>query len=194
MSAIGPRYAKPTEGPKFEPVPRARAPRSNAPGVPALISSRTTMTILELTQLLSGQDDRWAAILTRAQGTKNPATKAGIDFFRKTWRLFMGSYYENVAARYDSAAEAPPRIVRWVLDTMADVIFPAARRAGFSEQSFVIPDITIEPPGDPMIAGSVASRGDEVGVGTKIAFAALAFAGVGLAVYIRDLNRIACTA
>lgn len=147
------------------------------------------MTILELTQLLSKQDDRWGDILTRAQSTKNPAAKAGIDFFQKTWRPFMGSYYESVVPRYDGAAEAPAGVVRWVLDTMADVVYPAARRVGFSERSFVVPDITIEQPSAPAVAGAEAPR--DVGVGTKIAFAALALAGVGAAIYVRDLRRIA---
>jgi hypothetical protein len=149
------------------------------------------MTILELTRLLSKQDDRWGAILTRAQSTKNPAASAGIAFFQKTWRPFLGTYYENVVARYDAAAEAPASVVRWVLDTMADVVFPAAREVGFSARSFVVPDITIESTRVPAVAGAEAPRGDEVGVGTKIAFAALALAGVGAAIYVRDLRRIA---
>lgn len=180
----------------------ARAPRTQegsphrnlAPSATALVSS-TDMTILELTRLMSAQDDRWGRILTRAQSAKNPAARPGVDFFQKTWRPFMGSYFESVAARYDSAAEAPARVVRWVLDTMAGVIFPAARAVGFSERSFVIPDITIESTEAqrPTIAtsGAEAPRDAEVGVGTKIAFAALALAGVGAAVYVRDLRRIA---
>jgi hypothetical protein len=148
------------------------------------------MTILELTRLLSKQDDRWGDILTRAQSTKNPAAKAGVAFFQQTWRPFMGSYYESVVPRYDGAAEAPAGVVRWVLDTMADVVYPAARKVGFSDRSFVIPDIAIETPSPPAVAGAEPPR-DEVGVGTKIAFAALALAGVGAAIYVRDLRRIA---
>lgn len=149
------------------------------------------MTTLELTRLLSAQDDRWAAILTRARDAKNPTAAAGITFFQKTWRPFMGSYFEHVAARYDAAADVPQRLVRWVLDTMANVIFPAARAVGFSERSFVIPDITIESPSAPTVAGAEAPRRDDVGIGTRIAFAALAFAGVASAIYVRDLRRIA---
>lgn len=148
------------------------------------------MTILELTQLLSKQDDRWAAILTRAQSTRNPAAKPGLAFFQNTWRPFMGTYYQDVVPRHAADAETPAGVVRWVLDTMADVVYPAARKVGFSERSFVIPDIAIETPSPPAVAGAEAPR-DEVGVGTKIAFAALALAGVGAAIYVRDLRRIA---
>ena len=102
------------------------------------------MTILELTQLVGKQDDRWGNILTYAQSTHNPAAPAGIAFFKKTWRPAMTSYYENVAGRYASDAKAPVRIVRWWLDAMSDVIYPAARKVGLSDQSFLFPDITIE--------------------------------------------------
>lgn len=148
------------------------------------------MTILELTRLLSRQDDRWGAILTRAQSTKNPAATAGISFFQETWRPFLGRYYEGVVARSDAAAEAPASVVRWVLDSMADVVYPAARKVGFSERSFVVPDIAIENPSAPAVSGGPPPR-DEVGVGTKIAYAALAIAGVGAVAYVSDLRRIA---
>jgi hypothetical protein len=102
------------------------------------------MTILELTRLITAQDSRWADILTYAQSTKHPLAQQGIAFFKRTWRPVMTEYFENVAARYDSAAKAPMRIVRAVLDKMSDVIYPAARKIGFSDHSFLFPDITIE--------------------------------------------------
>src|SRR5262249_10890077 len=121
---------------------------------------------------------------------KNPAAAPGLSFFQTTWRPFLARYYEGVVTRRDAAAEAPASVVRWVLDAMADVVYPAARRVGFSDRSFVIPDITIE--AAPVLTTSGANApGDEVGVGTKIAFGALVLAGVGAAVYVRDLRRIA---
>lgn len=104
----------------------------------------SAMTILELTRLWSAQDDRWADILTYAQNTRHPLAQRGSAFFKQTWRPAMGDYYQDVAARYDSAAKAPLRVVREVLDKMADVIYPTARAVGFSDRSFVFPDITIE--------------------------------------------------
>jgi len=101
------------------------------------------MTVLELTRLISAQDSRWGDILTYAQSTKNPAAPAGIAFFKKTWRPVLTIYFESVVARYDSAAKAPAGVVRWVLNTMSEHVFPAARRAGLFEWSFMIPDITI---------------------------------------------------
>jgi hypothetical protein len=112
------------------------------------------MTILELTRLMSAQDDRWAKILTYAQSTRHPLAQQGLAFFKRTWRPMMGDYFERVAARYDSAAKAPFSVVRAVLDKMSDVVYPAARQAGFSDPSFLIPDITIEKRGgDAVVAG-----------------------------------------
>jgi hypothetical protein len=114
----------------------------------------TKMTVLELTRLISAQDDRWARILTYAQSTKHPLAPQGIAFFKRTWRPAMGEYYETVAARYDAAAKAPAIVVKYVLDKMADVVYPAARRVGLSDASFLIPDITIEKGGgSPIVAG-----------------------------------------
>lgn len=107
------------------------------------------MKVIELTRLVNDQDDRWGRILTIAQSTKNPAAPAGVAFFKRTWRPAMTSYYENVAGRYDSAARAPERIVRWWLDAMSEVLYPAARRIGLPDSSFVFPDIQIDPPGRP---------------------------------------------
>lgn len=125
------------------------------------------MKVIELTRLVSDQDDRWGRILTYAQSTKNPAAPAGIAFFKRTWRPAMSSYYENVAARYDSAAKAPERLVRWWLDALSEVVYPAARRVGLTDSSFVLPDIQIEqqqpaPPTHPVRPASppmVATRG-----------------------------------
>ena len=109
------------------------------------------MTVLELTRLMSAQDDRWAAILRYAQST--PLAQQGIAFFKRTWRPVL-DYFENVVGRYDSEAKAPQRVVRVVLDKMSDVVYPAARQAGFLDQSFLIPDITIEKRGgSPVVAG-----------------------------------------
>ncbi len=102
------------------------------------------MTVLELTRLISAQDSRWGDILTYAQSTHHPRAQQGITFFKRTWRPVMGDYFENVVNRYDSTAKAPNSVVRTVLDKMANVVYPAARSAGFSEQSFLIPDITID--------------------------------------------------
>ena len=116
-----------------------------------MAESLTKMTILELTRLISAQDDRWAAILTYARSTKHPLAQQGIAFFKHTWRRFMSEYYENVAGRYDSAAKAPVTVVKYVLDKMADVVYPAARAVGLGDTSFLIPDITIEKGGGPAI-------------------------------------------
>ncbi len=102
------------------------------------------MTVLELTRLWIAQDDRWSEILTHAQNTRHPLAQQGVAFFMETWRPMYGNYFETVVARYDSAAKAPMRVVRGVLDKMSDVIYPAARRAGFSDRSFVFPDIAVE--------------------------------------------------
>jgi len=111
------------------------------------------MTILELTQLMSEQDDRWLRILTYAQSTRHPRAQQGIAFFKDTWRRAFGDYYQNVVPRYDAKALAPQAVVNYVLDSMADVIYPAARAAGLPDESFVFPDITIERQQPPRIAG-----------------------------------------
>ena len=113
--------------------------------------SLSKMTILELTQLWSKQDDRWARILTYAQSTRHPGAAAGIAFFKNTWRRAMGDYYERVAARYAAAAKVPMSVIRDVLDQVAEVIYPAARAVGLSDSSFVFPDITIEKSGSPAV-------------------------------------------
>jgi hypothetical protein len=114
----------------------------------------SAMTVIELTRLFSAQDDRWASILTYAQSTKHPLAQQGLAFFKRTWRPVLGDYFENVVSRYDSAAKAPQRVVRAVLDKMSDVVYPAARQAGFLDRSFLVPDITIEKQGGaPIVAG-----------------------------------------
>jgi len=156
----------------------------------------TAMTVLELTRLVGAQDDRWANLLTYAQSTHNPAAPGGIAFFKKTWRPAFGSYYENVVARYDPAAKAPRHIINWLLDLMTSKIYPAARQVGFTERSFLFPDIVLETeqPTNSAVAtlGAEASARDgKVNVGTTIAFAALALGAVGLAVYARDVRKLA---
>ena len=102
------------------------------------------MTVLELTRLVSRQDDRWASILTHAQGTRHPGAKAGIAFFHRTWRPVMNDYFQTVAGRYGAQAKVPMQEIRGLLDKMADVVYPAARAIGLPDNSFVLPDITIE--------------------------------------------------
>lgn len=104
----------------------------------------STMTILDLTQLWNKQDDRWSRILTYAQSIHNPAAPAGMAFFKNTWRRALSDYYENVATRYDASAKAPVSVIKRVLDQLADVIYPAARRVGLPDESFLFPDITTE--------------------------------------------------
>jgi hypothetical protein len=111
------------------------------------------MTILELTQLVSAQDDRWLQILTHAQSTHHPLAQQGIAFFKNTWRRAMGDYYQNIVNRFDAAAKAPMHVLKDVLDKMADVIYPAARAAGLSDDSFVFPDIMIERRQMPSVSG-----------------------------------------
>jgi len=119
------------------------------------------MTILELTRLVLAQDDRWAKMLTYNQSTKNPAAPSGIAFFKKTWRPALTTYFEGVAARYDSAAKAPAAIITWWLDAMSTVIYPAARKVGFSDNTFLFPDITLEQSGQPATPPTVATLGAE---------------------------------
>lgn len=120
----------------------------------AMTRPLTKMTILELTRLVSAQDDRWADILTYAQSTRHPLAQQGIDFFTRTWRPLFGDYFENVVARYDPRARAPHGIVVALLDKMSEVVYPAARRVGLTDRSFVFPDITIEQSGaSPVVAG-----------------------------------------
>ncbi|HSX23362.1 MAG TPA: hypothetical protein VLE97_11365 [Gaiellaceae bacterium] len=161
----------------------------------------SNMTILELTRLLSAQDDRWGDILTYAQSTHHPLAPAGIAFFKRTWRPFMGGYFEHVAARYDSAGKAPSRVVNWVLDTMSNYVFPAARKAGFSDNSFVIPDITIDKPA-PAEPPMVATRGQHIGaeapdrendVGQKIALGGVGIIFLGMGIYAYNVRRLAKT-
>lgn len=160
----------------------------------------SAMTVLELTRLLLAQDSRWADIVTHAQNTRNPAAPAGIAFFKRTWRPVISDYFLNVVPRYDSVAKAPARVVTDVLDKMSDVIYPAARKVGFSDTSFVLPDITIERADQarPAVAGArvgieADSRGKDAGIGTKIAFAGFALVGLGLAYYVRDVRKLAST-
>lgn len=158
------------------------------------------MTVLELTRLVSAQDDRWAQILTYAQSTRNPAAPAGIAFFKKTWRPAMTTYFENVAAQYDSAAKAPARIVNWWLDALSNAIYPAARKVGLSDNSFVFPDITIDKPGQPAEPPMVATRGqiDRIGIepdggpdiGTRIAYAGVGIIFVGMAAYASGAHQL----
>ena len=114
--------------------------------------SLSQMTIIELTRLVNRQDDQWLRIVTYAQSTRHPLAQQAISFFNNTWRRVMGDYYQNVAGRYDAAAKAPPTVVNYVLDTMADVIYPAARAVGLTDNSFVFPDIKLEGR-SPMISG-----------------------------------------
>lgn len=118
------------------------------------------MTVLELTRLVLAQDDRWTKILTYNQSTRNPAAPAGMAFFKKTWRPALTTYFEGVASRYDSAAKAPVSIVTWWLDAMSTVIYPAARKVGFADNTFLFPDITIEQ-GHPAPPPTVATLGAE---------------------------------
>lgn len=111
------------------------------------------MTILELTQLVNAQDDRWLKILTYAQSTRHALAPQGISFFKNTWRRAMSDYYQNIVPRYDAAAAAPPQVVKGILDMMSEVIYPAARAAGLTDDSFVFPDITIDGRQTPRIAG-----------------------------------------
>jgi len=111
------------------------------------------MTVLELTQLVSAQDDRWLKILTYAQSTRHPLAQQGIGFFKNTWRRWMGDYYQRVVPIYAAAAKAPPEVVNYVLDAMANAVYPAARAVGLTDDSFVFPDITVEPRPAPSIAG-----------------------------------------
>jgi hypothetical protein len=162
------------------------------------------MTVLELTRLVSAQDDRWARILTYAQSTRNPAAPAGIAFFKKTWRPAMTVYFESVVSQYDSAARAPERIVKWWLDAMSDTIYPAARKVGLPDSSFVFPDIVIEqsghpatPAGPPMVAtrGTVgaeappADRGDDVG--QKVALGGVGIIFLGMGIYALNARQLA---
>lgn len=150
----------------------------------------SAMTVLELTKLMSAQDDRWARILMYAQSTRNPAAPTGIAFFKKTWRAFMGNYYESVVGEYDSAAKVPARVVNWVLDAMADVIYPAARRIGLPDASFVMPDITIERGQPTTVAGTETAETDNVG--GKIALVGVGIIFVGMATFAKrthDLSK-----
>lgn len=154
------------------------------------------MTVLELTRLVSAQDDRWARILTYAQSTRNPAAPAGIAFFKKTWRPAMTVYFESVVSRYDSAARAPSRVVTWWLDALSNTIYPAARKIGLSDDSFVLPDITIDRPEKPAEPPMVATRG-YVGaeapapeIGTRIAFAGVGIIFVGMAAYAASARKL----
>jgi len=114
----------------------------------------SAMTVIELTRLFSAQDDRWARILEYARSTRHPLAKQGVAFFKRTWRPVLGDYYENVVSRYAPTTKAPNSVIRVVLDKMADVVYPAARQAGFLDTSFVLPDITIEKQGGaPIVAG-----------------------------------------
>lgn len=174
----------------------------------------TSMTILELTRLLSAQDDRWASILTYAQSTHNPAAPAGIAFFKRTWRPVMSDYYLNIVSQYDSAAKAPSHVVRWVLDKMSNVVYPAARKIGLPETSFVIPDITIDKSAPPTtVAGDLWVRyapwqylypqkfhraigadpktDARGGVGDKIAFAGIGIIFLGIGVYALNAHQLA---
>jgi hypothetical protein len=107
------------------------------------------MTILELTQLVNAQDDRWARILTYNQSTRNPAAHVGIAFFKRTWRPALTTYYEGVAGRYEPSLKVPAAIASWWLDALSSVIYPAARKVGFSDNTFLFPDIAIEQSGRP---------------------------------------------
>lgn len=110
------------------------------------------MTITELTRLVNTQDEQWLRIVTYAQSTRHPLAPQAISFFNTTWRRAMDDYYQNVVPRYDAGAKASPAVVKYVLDTMADVIYPAARAVGLTDNSFVFPDITLER-SSPVVSG-----------------------------------------
>jgi hypothetical protein len=150
----------------------------------------SAMTVLEMTRLLSAQDDRWAGILTYAQSTHNPAAPAGIAFFKKIWRPVMSDYYLNIVSQYDAAVMAPNHVVRWVLDKMADVVYPEARKIGLPETSFVIPDITIEKSLPTTIAGDPKTD-ERGGIGDKIAFAGVGIIFLGIGTYALNAHQLA---
>ena len=67
----------------------------------------------------------------------------------------MGDYFQNVAAQFPSEAKAPMRVVKDALDRMSEVIYPAARRVGLPDETFLFPDIQIErAQAVPRVAGS----------------------------------------
>ena len=117
------------------------------------MSSASPSTILELNRLVLAQDARWADILTYAQSTRNPAAPAGIAFFRRTWQPVLDDYFQNVAPRYAPEAPVPSGVMNSLLNKMTNVIYPAARRVGLSDRSFLFPDITIDPTSPSTVAG-----------------------------------------
>jgi hypothetical protein len=118
------------------------------------------MTVLELTRLLNAQDDRWAGILTYAQSTRDPGAPAALGFFRRTWRPLLGDYLERVAGRIAPEDRVPAAIMSALLDKMSEEIYPAARRVGLRDDTFLVPDIAIEHPIERPIE---RSRGGAVG-------------------------------
>jgi hypothetical protein len=122
----------------------------------------TTMTILELTQLMTAQDDRWGQLITYAQSTQNPAAHTAMDFFKHTWRSMLTLYFENVASKYAPTAQVTNDLASWLVQAMSDTIYPAARRVGFTDKSFLLPDLNLvqsgHPAAPPTISGAEPPR------------------------------------
>jgi len=118
------------------------------------MAAPTAMTVLELTRLLNAQDDRWAGILTYAQSTRDPGAPAAVGFFRRTWRPLLGDYLERVAGRFQPETRVPAAILSALLDKMSEEIYPAARRVGLRDDTFLVPDIAIERSRGGTVAGA----------------------------------------
>lgn len=84
---------------------------------------------------LYDQDYRWGSMADRYRGNDELRFKRMRNFLDSTWSLFFSSVVEDPNYTNDDA-----------LDLLHESIYPAARAAGFTDRSFVLPDITIDPP------------------------------------------------
>lgn len=159
---------------------------------PSKAMSLPSLTILELTRLISAQDDRWARSLSLSQSARNPAAPAGIVFFKKTWRPLLDRYFSDVAARYAPAAKVPAHVITWIVGEISDVIYPAARRVGFSEQSLLLPELSLEQRGHPATVSGAAPPGPETRASkaSRIAFAAFLVSSLGISYHVHNVHRL----
>lgn len=94
------------------------------------------MTPAELFKLFFSQDFRWADMVDAERRKGNPNWEVGKRFLNGAWSKWFAAINEELER------PGPDFVNRW-LTIAHEQIFPAATRAGFPAQSFIIPDITI---------------------------------------------------
>lgn len=123
----------------------------------------------EVIKKLYEQDSRWANITQQALNRKHPLAQRALAFI-KTDQIFDGerAFGRGWEAAFTHVIKTAPDITKsqWpgaydeLLQAFNRYIYPAARKAGFPESSFLFPDITLcDPQGVQLGAARAAAIG-----------------------------------